>query len=129
MAITFAASTINLFIVGPKTTQVMKQRKIQETKDGKKKDDEEQSDEMKALNKRFEFLHGASAMLGIVAWGATVWYGVRIADGMNYGMKHWAVQGRREGVRIGEDVVRRISGVVGDVSVGRVKEIVGNLVD
>jgi hypothetical protein len=129
MAITFAASTINLFIVGPKTTQVMKQRKIQETKDGKKKDDEEQSDEMKALNKRFEFLHGVSAMLGIAAWGATAWYGVRIADGMNHGMNHWAMQGRREGVRIGEDVVRRISGVMGDVSVGRVKEIVGNLVD
>jgi hypothetical protein len=129
MAITFAASTINLFIVGPKTTQVMKQRKIQETKDGKKKDDEEQSDEMKSLNKRFEFLHGVSAMLGIAAWGATAWYGVRIADGMNHGMNHWARQGRREGVRIGEDVVRRISGVMGDVSVGRVKEIVGNLVD
>ena len=67
----------NMLIVGPATTKTMRQRKHQETRDGKKSYDAgPHSPAMKALNKRFGMLHGVSSLLNLVAIVAMVAYGV-----------------------------------------------------
>ena len=66
----------NLLVLGPATTRIMKQRKHQETRDGKKYYDKgDQSTEMQDLNKRFSRLHGANALVNVVGLGFMVWYG------------------------------------------------------
>jgi len=76
MLATFLTSAVNLGVVGPATTGVMKERKRQETKEGKKYYDEgEKSEEMKQLNKRFSKLHGASSLLNLMGFVSTVVYG------------------------------------------------------
>ncbi|KAF2020402.1 hypothetical protein BU24DRAFT_416099 [Aaosphaeria arxii CBS 175.79] len=66
----------NLLYVGPKTTQIMKLRKHQETRDGKKSYDAgPHSEGMKELNRRFGVLHGVSSLVNLVGLGAMVWYG------------------------------------------------------
>jgi hypothetical protein len=72
----FVTALANLVYVGPQTTEVMRLRKHQETRDGKKYDDAgTQSEEMKSLNWRFGVLHGVSSLVNMVGFGAMVWYG------------------------------------------------------
>jgi hypothetical protein len=75
MLVTFATSAANLAVVGPKTVKIMRARKVQETRDGKKYDEQPQSAEMKLLNKRFGVLHGVSSLLNLVGLLSTVAYG------------------------------------------------------
>lgn len=66
--------------VGPKTSELIRLRKAQEVKDGKKSiDPAPHSREMLGLNRRFARVHGASALLNLVSLGATVWYGVGLS--------------------------------------------------
>lgn len=59
----------------------MKERKRQETRDGKKYYDAgEQSKEMQRLNRAFGQMHGVSALTNLVGLGVTVWYGVLLAE-------------------------------------------------
>lgn len=59
----------------------MKERKQQETRDGKRcHDPGPHSKEMERLNKRFGRMHGASALTNLVALGLTVVYGVLLSD-------------------------------------------------
>jgi hypothetical protein len=75
MTVVFLTGLLNLAVVGPWTTKVMRERKKQESKDGKKYYEEgEQSVEMVRLNKRFGMVHGVSSTLNLVAIGASVWY-------------------------------------------------------
>jgi hypothetical protein len=84
LATIFVTSLLNLFYVGPTTTKVMKERKHQETRDGKKSyDDPPHSTEMQALNRRFATMHGASSLLNMVGCIATVIYGFYIAGRIN----------------------------------------------
>lgn len=53
---------------------------ITETKDGKKFNDPELSDEMKVKNKAFSHNHAMSIHLNLLAVGATLWYGLRLAS-------------------------------------------------
>jgi hypothetical protein len=72
----FVTAVANLLYVGPKTTEIMRLRKHQETKDGKKSYDEgPHSQEMQALNKQFGVLHGISSLTNLVGLGAMIWYG------------------------------------------------------
>ncbi|KAI5853495.1 hypothetical protein BZA05DRAFT_31050 [Tricharina praecox] len=81
MLITFATSAVNLVAVGPATTAIMRERKAQESKEGRKYYDEgEKSLEMKALNKRFGVMHGVSSLLNLAAFVATVAYGFTLAQ-------------------------------------------------
>ena len=76
LAITFLMGAVNCWYVGPATTKTMKERKHQETRDGKKSyDPPPHSEEMQALNKRFMVLHGASSTLNLIAGVTTLWYG------------------------------------------------------
>tara|TARA_R110002003_G_scaffold103_4_gene8132 strand:+ start:8002 stop:8352 length:351 start_codon:yes stop_codon:yes gene_type:complete len=69
-------AVLNLIYVGPQTTEVMRLRKHQETRDGKKSWDEgPHSKEMQELNKKFGILHGVSSLVNLVGFGAMVWYG------------------------------------------------------
>lgn len=76
-----ALNAANLLWVGPVTTRIMKERKHQETRDGKKSyDSGPQSKEMQRLNKAFGRMHGISALTNLVGLGITIWYGFLLAD-------------------------------------------------
>ncbi|KAK8199068.1 hypothetical protein HDK77DRAFT_496291 [Phyllosticta capitalensis] len=69
------AGLANLVVVGPATTSVMKERKHQETRDGKKSYDAgPHSAEMQALNRKFAVMHGVSSAMNLVVLGAAVAY-------------------------------------------------------
>ena len=83
LVIMFSTSLANALVVGPATTRVMRERKHQETRDGKKSYEAgPHSKEMKVLNKRFARLHGASSLLNVVGSLVTVWYGFYLAERM-----------------------------------------------
>ncbi|KAI9747982.1 MAG: hypothetical protein M4579_007340, partial [Chaenotheca gracillima] len=74
-------SLVNLAYFGPQTTKVMRERKHQETRDGKKSyDAPPHSKEMTRLNKSFGRLHGASTIVNLAGFAATMWYGVTLAE-------------------------------------------------
>lgn len=74
----------NLVYVGPKTTEIMKIRKHQETRDGKAAYDKEpHSTEMQALNRQFSILHSISSVTNLVGLGAMVWYGAVLGAGLS----------------------------------------------
>ncbi|KAI6710977.1 hypothetical protein PZA11_002281 [Diplocarpon coronariae] len=80
LATIFATSLANMVFIGPATTKVMRERKHQETRDGKKYyDPAPHSEEMQKLNKSFSSLHGISSLLNLTGFIATLWYGVSIA--------------------------------------------------
>ena len=80
LATIFVTSLANLVYVGPTTTKVMRDRKHQETRDGKRSyDDPPHSAEMQALNRRFATMHGVSSLLNMAGCVATVWYGFYLA--------------------------------------------------
>jgi hypothetical protein len=81
IATMFAAGLVNMAIVGPATSETMKQRKHQETRDGKKSyDPAPHSPEMEKLNKRFGTLHGISSLLNLAEFVAALYYGVVLAE-------------------------------------------------
>ncbi|KAH8815691.1 hypothetical protein F5884DRAFT_817941 [Xylogone sp. PMI_703] len=70
----------NMLVIGPATVKIMKERKHQETRDGKKSyDPAPHSQEMQKLNKAFGQLHGISTLVNLVSIIASMWYGVTIA--------------------------------------------------
>jgi len=72
---------VNWVYVGPATTQTMRERKHQETRDGKKYWQEgDKSVEMQRLNKRFSVLHGVSSLINLVGVVATVYYGFVLGE-------------------------------------------------
>ncbi|OQD77587.1 hypothetical protein PENDEC_c002G01178 [Penicillium decumbens] len=76
MATVALTGLINLVVLRPLTTNIMRERKHQETRDGKKSyDPAPHSKEMIALNKRFGRVHGMSSLVNMVSLIATVWYG------------------------------------------------------
>jgi hypothetical protein len=59
----------------------MKERKHQETRDGKKSYDAgPHTTEMQRLNKKFGALHGVSSLLNLFAFIATIWYGFVLGE-------------------------------------------------
>lgn len=81
----FATGLINLLYVGPQTTEIMRVRKHQETKDGKKSYDKgPHSKEMEALNRRFGILHGVSSLVNLVGFLGMCWYGVLLGEGLRW---------------------------------------------
>ncbi|KAF7506321.1 hypothetical protein GJ744_011894 [Endocarpon pusillum] len=71
----------NLMAVGPATTRIMKERKHQETRDGKRSYDAgPHSKEMQILNQRFGRMHGVSSLLNMATGLATIWYGMVLAE-------------------------------------------------
>ena len=78
---TLLCGAANMIVIGPATTKCMKERKHQETRDGKKSYDEgPHSEAMKAMNKKFAYLHGASSLVNMIGCITTVWYGFTLAD-------------------------------------------------
>ena len=81
IATIFALNAANLLWAGPVTTRIMKERKHQETRDGKKYHEPgPHSKEMQRLNRAFGRMHGVSALTNLVGLGVTVWYGVLLAE-------------------------------------------------
>ncbi|CAI7665471.1 unnamed protein product [Penicillium bialowiezense] len=67
---------VNMFVLRPITVNVMRERKHQETRDGKRSyDPAPHSKEMLALNKKFGRVHGISSLVNLLSLVATVWYG------------------------------------------------------
>ncbi|KAL7274392.1 hypothetical protein RUND412_002704 [Rhizina undulata] len=78
-------SLLNLAVIGPATTKTMMERKVQETKDGKKyHDDAPKSKEMLRLNKKFARIHGISSLLNLLGLVATGWYGVTLSESLRF---------------------------------------------
>ncbi|KAF2875613.1 hypothetical protein BDV95DRAFT_485004 [Massariosphaeria phaeospora] len=74
---------VNYVYVGPQTTEVMRLRKHQETRDGKKSYDQgPHSEEMQKLNRQFGILHGVSSLVNLVGFLGMIWYGVLLAEGL-----------------------------------------------
>ncbi|KAF2172561.1 hypothetical protein M409DRAFT_50236 [Zasmidium cellare ATCC 36951] len=81
IAAMFATSLLNLVVLGPATTKVMKERKHQETRDGKRYyDPGPKSPEMQKLNSSFMRLHGVSSLSNLVGLGALLVYGFTLAE-------------------------------------------------
>ena len=81
IATIFAMNAANLVWAGPVTTRIMKERKHQETRDGKKYYDQgPHSKEMQRLNRAFGRMHGISAFTNLIGLGFTVWYGFLLAQ-------------------------------------------------
>jgi len=81
LATTLATSIANLVFIGPATTKIMDDRKHQETRDGKKYyGPGPHSLEMEKLNSAFSTMHGMSALLNLVGYIATCWYGIALAE-------------------------------------------------
>ncbi|KAH0556895.1 hypothetical protein GP486_005317 [Trichoglossum hirsutum] len=77
----FIPSLANLTLVDPATRRIIQERKRRESRDGKKSyDSPPHSKEMIRLNKAFGRIHGASALLNLVGFLGTLWYGVKIAE-------------------------------------------------
>ncbi|KAL3474172.1 hypothetical protein BJX99DRAFT_271847 [Aspergillus californicus] len=77
MAAAFITGLVNFAILRPMTINTMRERKHQETRDGKKSyDPAPHSKEMVALNKKFARVHGMSSLVNLVTLGATIFYGV-----------------------------------------------------
>ncbi|MCJ1365181.1 hypothetical protein MMC16_004301 [Acarospora aff. strigata] len=77
----FASSLANLALVGPATTRIMRERKHQETRDGKKSyDSPPHSKEMTRMNSAFARMHGASSLLNLIGLLATIWYGFTLGE-------------------------------------------------
>lgn len=80
LATVFVTSVINMLVVGPATTKIMLERKVQESRDGKKSyDPAPHSKEMVKLNRMFGRMHGISSLLNMAGFLATVWYGVGLS--------------------------------------------------
>ncbi|TVY78108.1 putative mitochondrial outer membrane protein [Lachnellula suecica] len=81
LATVFVSGLVNMAFFGPATTRIMRQRKVQETRDGKKSyDPAPHSKEMQQLNKAFGRMHGVSTLVNLGGFIATVWYGFTLAE-------------------------------------------------
>jgi len=81
VAVMFGSSVLNLAIFGPATTKVMKERKHQETRDGKRYYEAgPKSPEMQKLNTRFATLHGVSSLSNVLGLVAMIYYGFTLAE-------------------------------------------------
>jgi hypothetical protein len=81
LAIAGICGMLNWFGLGPMTTTVIKKRKHQETKDGKKYFEQgPHSDAMRKLNKQFGMLHGLSSLANLFEIIATIAYGVILSQ-------------------------------------------------
>lgn len=77
----FASGLANLLVFRPATASVMRQRRRQETIDGKKSyDPPPHSKEMLRLNKSFGRLHGISSLINLAGFAATLYYGAVLAN-------------------------------------------------
>lgn len=75
-----AMGALNWALIGPATTAVMRERKRQETRDGRRSyDPPPHSKAMQELNSRFARLHGASTLINLAAVVATLGYAFEIA--------------------------------------------------
>ncbi|KAF2275527.1 uncharacterized protein EI97DRAFT_434356 [Westerdykella ornata] len=80
----FLTGAVNFLFIGPATTQVMQERKKQETRDGKKSYDKgPHSSEMEALNRKFGMLHGVSSLVNLVGIMGMVWYAFVLGEGLD----------------------------------------------
>lgn len=83
LLVTFLTGAANWFVIGPMTTKCMKERKHQETRDGKKSwDPPPHTQKMQDLNKKFAVLHGMSSLVNMVGCITTVWYGFYLGERM-----------------------------------------------
>ncbi|KAF2488806.1 hypothetical protein BU16DRAFT_443321, partial [Lophium mytilinum] len=84
LALAASMAALNLVKYGPATQRAMVERGWQETRDGKEASDPDVSDEMRVRKKAFSHYHAMSIHLNLVAIGATVWYGVRLAAKLDF---------------------------------------------
>ncbi|KAK3172758.1 hypothetical protein OEA41_006082 [Lepraria neglecta] len=87
MALGGALAVSNLVVYGPRTQEAMVERIHQETRDGKKYNDPESTEEMRVKNRAFSRAHAMSIHLNLVAIGATIWYGFLLASRMEFVVK------------------------------------------
>jgi hypothetical protein len=82
LVVVAVSGAVNWGLLGPWTTRVMRERKHQETRDGKRYWEEGASEGMRRLNERFMVLHGASSVVNLVGLGALVGYAAYLGGRM-----------------------------------------------
>ncbi|KAI5804323.1 hypothetical protein EDC01DRAFT_642889 [Geopyxis carbonaria] len=81
LLVSLTTSLSNLVIFGPATTKAMKERKAQESRDGKKYyETGPKSKEMQTLNRKFAYVHGVSTLVNLAGFFAVVSYGFVLGD-------------------------------------------------
>ncbi|KIN06018.1 hypothetical protein OIDMADRAFT_17115 [Oidiodendron maius Zn] len=81
LALMFATGFANLAFLRPATARIMKERKLQETKDGKRSyDPPPHSREMVKLNRAFGRVHGISSLVNLTSLIGTMWYGIALSE-------------------------------------------------
>ncbi|RMD40838.1 hypothetical protein DV735_g4310, partial [Chaetothyriales sp. CBS 134920] len=81
LAIILVSAATNKFYLQNQVVKTSQERKHQETRDGKQSHDPPaQSEALKALNRKFAALHGASSLVNLIALMATIWYGFTLAE-------------------------------------------------
>ncbi|KAF4629483.1 hypothetical protein G7Y89_g8663 [Cudoniella acicularis] len=85
VATMFVTGLVNMVFIGPATTKLMRERKVQETRDGKKSyDPPPHSQEMQELNQAFSKMHSISSLVNLGAFIAALWLRNRTyAHGIN----------------------------------------------
>ncbi|EDN08824.1 hypothetical protein I7I51_00482 [Histoplasma capsulatum] len=77
----FLAGLTNRLVLGPMTAKIMRQRRHQETIDGKKcYDPAPHSKEMLRLNRTFAKVHGVCSLVSLLSISSAVYYGVVLAN-------------------------------------------------
>ena len=83
IGVMFVTAAANLAFFGPQTTKVMKERKHQETRDGKRYyEPGPHSKEMQALSRKFGQLHGVSTIVNMIGLGFMLRYGFLLSERM-----------------------------------------------
>lgn len=85
LGICLVGGLLNTLVLGPANRRVMAQRKAQLAKEGlTNHKDPNASAELKAINKEFAKVHGASVLINMIAFGAMAYYGVTLTNGLIY---------------------------------------------
>ncbi|KAI0907209.1 hypothetical protein F4824DRAFT_488666 [Ustulina deusta] len=93
-AVAGVTATLNWWVYGPRTRQIMIERIHQETRDGLQKqttDDhvvsETPSPEMQRISRSFSRNHAMSIHLNLLTIGAMLWWGYKLASNLNLELK------------------------------------------
>lgn len=83
LGICLVGGLLNTLVLGPANRRVMAQRKAQLEKEGlSHHKDPKASAELKAINKEFAKVHGASVLVNMIAFGAMTFYGATLTGGL-----------------------------------------------
>ncbi|KAI0536087.1 hypothetical protein GGR58DRAFT_503632 [Xylaria digitata] len=87
-AVAGVTATLNWWVYGPRTREIMIERTHQETRDGlQKQATDGDSPEMQRIRRSFSRNHAMSIHLNLLTIGAMMWWGWKLASSLNLELK------------------------------------------